>query len=245
MNEDMASFSDELEQALASLTPALQAVAATLEWPEFHNACAAGELELVRALLEAGIGPDAYPCTESEDDEPPLTWVARYRDQSSPEGLHVARLLIAHGAREPESDVERSSFVDEGTPLFAALLREDVSLSRLLIAAGADPDLALEYAEDREVELFQALQEPPWTAPVDTVPRYYIAFDEDQAIRGVGTTLEGALVAAAQQGSGSFETLPASERLIARFLSGDEVSWVGDSAADLDDSDDCDEDEDT
>lgn len=132
--------------AVAQLPASLQQIAARMDSPVLHTACVAGELELVRALIDAGLAPDMYPCTEDEEDEPPLTWIARYRDTTCDSAVIVAKLLI-------ERDVD----VDEGLPLLAAAENEDLTMMRLLLAAGADPEAAIEEAEPREVHLIRQM----------------------------------------------------------------------------------------
>lgn len=145
----MSDFEDALElacTAIAKLPQALQEVAAGFEAPILHSACAAGELDLVRGLLDAGLAPDMYPCTEDEDDEPPLTWIARYRNKTNESALTVATLLI-----------ERGAGIDEGLPLWAAAENKDVSMMRLLLAEGADPALVYEVAQPSEISLVEQI----------------------------------------------------------------------------------------
>jgi hypothetical protein len=217
------------KSAIAQLPPELQEVASRMEDPVFHSACTAGELDLVRGLLDAGLAPDMYPCTEDEDDEPPLTWIARFRDQSDPRALEVAQLLIDRGAG-----------VDEGLPLAAAVIENDLPLARLLLDAGADADLALDELDNAQ----QLILEQLVAAGLSTQPQpsgYFIAFnEEDQSILAVGESSgEARDSAAAVLKAENFDpgvtvgTMPASERLVARFLSGEMPSWVGDDVADL------------
>lgn len=146
----MKDFEDEvlesIEKAVAQLPPSLQAVASKMDSPVFHSACTAGEIELVLGLLDAGLDPDMYPCSDDEDDEPPLTWIARYRDQTSAEALNVAQLLIDRGAD-----------ANEGKPLLAAAQNNDAPMIRLLLAAGADPDKLVHDGEPEELEFIQAI----------------------------------------------------------------------------------------
>jgi hypothetical protein len=135
---------EAMEGAIAQLPPKLQKVAARLEPPVLHSASVAGEVDLVVALLDVGLAPDMYPCTDDYDDEPPLTWIARYRDKTSESALIVAKLLI-----------ERGAGVDEGLPLWAAAEVEDLPMMQLLLAAGADPALVFEVADPQEIHLIE------------------------------------------------------------------------------------------
>jgi ankyrin repeat protein len=132
--------------AISKLPPALQDLAARQDAPIFHSACAAGEIDLVRGLLDAGLPPDTYPCTEDENDEPPLTWIARYRDLSDGRTLEIAQLLIDRGAN-----------VDEGMPLAAAIVEGDVLLAQLLLAAGADVEQVLDELDESQQRLLESL----------------------------------------------------------------------------------------
>jgi hypothetical protein len=220
------------KNAIAQLPPELQEVAGRMEDPVFHSACTAGELDLVRGLLDAGLAPDMYPCTEDEDDEPPLTWIAKFRDQSEPRALEVAQLLIDRGAG-----------VDEGLlPLAAAVIENDLPLVRLLLDAGADADLALDELDNAQ----QLILEQLVANGLSTRPQpsgYFIAFnEEDQNILAVGESSDEARdSAAAVLKAENYDpgitvgTMPASERLVARFLSGEMLSWVGGDVADLED----------
>ena len=135
-----------MTDAVAELPPQLREIAARLDPQWFYAASAAGELDLVRGLLDAGLAPDMYPCSDDENDEPPLNWIARYRDVASLNGLAVATLLLDRGAG-----------VDEGLPLLAALETEDLSMIRLLLAAGADPGLVLEEASPQQAKLLESI----------------------------------------------------------------------------------------
>ncbi len=132
----------KIGEAVAQLPPGLREIASKLDSPVFHSACTAGEVDLVRGLLDAGLSPDMYPCSEDEDDQPPLTWIATYRDQTSNDALNVAQLLIDRGA-DP----------NEGMPLLAAAENEDVPMIRLLLAAGADPEMLVYEAEPEQIQL--------------------------------------------------------------------------------------------
>ena len=209
---------DEIEQLPADLRKVADLYADSV----FHSACVAGELALVTALVDLGVAPDAYPGTEDEDDEPPLTWIARYRDQTSSVALHVAQFLIGRGAG-----------VDEGTPLLAALVAEDVSLALMLLAAGADPELDEDDLGDREAALLNALLETGWSARANPNTTYFVALLDGEEIAGVGL-VEGEALASAEAAQEALTAMPASGRLVARYLSGEEFSWTGEDLADLD-----------
>ena len=122
--EAMAAAVERIED------PELRERARDLAFPELHHAAIQGDVELVEALLNAGLGPDMYPCTEDSDDEPPLVWVAQHRqpELDDPSLLAVALLLLDRGA-----------CVDEGTmpPLHYAAEIEDEEMMALLLGAGA------------------------------------------------------------------------------------------------------------
>lgn len=135
-----------IDEAVAQLPQALQEIASRMDSPVFHSACTAGEVELVRGLLDAGLSPDMYPCSDDEDDEPPLTWIARYRDMTSDDALRVAQLLINRGAD-----------ANEGMPLLAAAENEDVLMISVLLEAGADPELMVYDAEPEQIQLVKKI----------------------------------------------------------------------------------------
>lgn len=112
--------------------PDLVIRARDLGFPELHHAAIRGDVEVVEALLDAGLAPDMYPCTEDGDDEPPLVWVAQHREGRLADTslLAVAMMLLDRGAA-----------VDEGTlpALHYAAELEDEEMMTLLMGAGADP----------------------------------------------------------------------------------------------------------
>ncbi|QWF18147.1 ankyrin repeat domain-containing protein [Lysobacter capsici] len=116
--------------------PELRERARDLAFPELHYAAIRGDVEVVEALLNAGLAPDMYPCTEDGDDEPPLAWLAQHREGRVDDTslLAVAMLLLDRGAA-----------IDEGTlpPLHYAAELEDEEMMALLL--GADG----EYGETR------------------------------------------------------------------------------------------------
>lgn len=78
----------------------LLARACDLSFHEFHHAAIRADVEVVEALLEAGLAPDMYPFTEDGDDEPPLAWLAQHREGRLEDTslLAVAMLLLDRGA---------------------------------------------------------------------------------------------------------------------------------------------------
>lgn len=222
-NQEETKAMQEIEDAVAKLSPELREIASRLEAPTLHSACAAGEIDLVRALLDIGLAPDMYPCIDEEDDEPPLTWIARYRDIESTSALTVAELLIARGAG-----------VDEGMPLLAATEAEDLSMIRLLLAAGADPELILQEAGLQQRKLLESVITLGWHRQPYSRSEYHIAFNDDQQILAVGDTEEGARRASLAKSDGdTVHFMRATERLVARFLSREELCWEGSGLADL------------
>lgn len=221
--QEEAKAMQELDDAVAKLSPALREIASRLEAPIFHSACVAGELDLVRALLDLGLAPDMYPCSDDEDDEPPLTWIARYRDIGSTNALAMAELLVARGAG-----------IDEGMPLLAAAEAEDLSMIRLLLAAGADPELIFQEADLQQRKLLESVIALGWHRQPYLASDYHIAFSDDQQILAVGDTEAGARKASLAKSDGdTVHFMRATERLVARFLSGEELCWEGSGLADL------------
>ena len=146
MTQDKGEALEMMTVAVAQLPQSLRDIAARINSPVLHSACVAGELDLVRGLLDAGLAGDMYPCSEDEDDEPPLTWIARYRDKTYDSALSVAKLLIDRGAG-----------VDEGLPLLAAAENDDLHMMQLLLEAGADKELVIDEAGPEEIELIENL----------------------------------------------------------------------------------------
>jgi hypothetical protein len=77
--------------------------------------------------LDAGLAADTYPCTEDEDDEPALVWLARDELLSSDEKIIVATLLLDRGAD-----------VNEGGALDHAKEAEEESFVEFLVRRGAE-----------------------------------------------------------------------------------------------------------
>ncbi|OEZ02516.1 hypothetical protein BIY45_01070 [Stenotrophomonas sp. BIIR7] len=123
---DFAQAFEQLQRVVHGLPDDLAARAKDFGFPHLHRACVNGDLELVKALLAAGIGPDLYPCTEDEDDETPLVWLAQSEDMTIELKIQVSELLLAHGAS-----------VDEGDPVEHALEVGDDAFAEFLKANGA------------------------------------------------------------------------------------------------------------
>lgn len=127
--------------AIQKLPPGLRERATELPFPQLHNACLNCDLELVAALISAGLNSDMYPCTDDEDDQPPLVWLAEHYDGDIKPAKETIDLLIQLGAD-----------VDEGCPLLAAAERGHAKLVDAFIAAGADTATALDDDPSSEAE---------------------------------------------------------------------------------------------
>jgi hypothetical protein len=127
------SVEDEMLAAIETLPPGLRERAAELPFPQLHNACLNCDLQLVAALVNAGLAADMYPCTDDEDDQPPLVWLAEHYDGDIKPAKQTIDLLIKLGAD-----------VDEGCPLLVAAERNHAKLVGAFIAAGADTAAALD-----------------------------------------------------------------------------------------------------
>lgn len=90
--------------AVDRLPPKLVERGRALDYPPLHHACLRGEVELVRGLLEAGIGPNSYPFTEDETDEPPLIWLITADTLDTDTKIAVASLLLEFGADVGEGE---------------------------------------------------------------------------------------------------------------------------------------------
>lgn len=124
-NEDFRLVFDQMCAAIETLPAEMIDRGRLLPFPQLHVACVEGELDLVEALLGAGVAPDTYPCTEDDDDEPPLVWLAK--EGMDPDiKIRVAELLIARGAD-----------VDEGGALGMAQEIGDDDFARFLRKFGA------------------------------------------------------------------------------------------------------------
>ena len=113
---------DEMLDAVKALPECVQERGRSLMYPQLHNACVMGDVELVRALLATGLGPDAYTYTDDEDDQPPLVWLARDLELDFEVKRQVAEALFAAGASVEEGDPEEEA-KDVGDDDFASFLR--------------------------------------------------------------------------------------------------------------------------
>ncbi|HIB8541927.1 hypothetical protein RKE57_05825 [Stenotrophomonas geniculata] len=95
---------DEMLDAVKALPEGLHERGRSLMYPQLHNACVMGDVELVRALLATGLGPDAYTYTDDEEDQPPLVWLARDVELDFEVKCQVAEALIAAGASVEEGE---------------------------------------------------------------------------------------------------------------------------------------------
>lgn len=112
---------DEMLDAVKALPEGLQERGRSLMYPQLHNACVMGDVELVRALLATGVGPDAYTYTDDEEDQPPLVWLARDGELDFEVKCQVAEALIGAGASVEEGDPEAEA-KDVGDDDFASFL---------------------------------------------------------------------------------------------------------------------------
>ncbi|MCR1803738.1 hypothetical protein NTC87_00790 [Stenotrophomonas geniculata] len=110
---------DEMLDAVKALPEGLQERGRSLMYPQLHNACVMGDVELVTALLATGLDPDAYTYTEDEEDQPPLVWLARDVELDFEVKCQVAEALIGAGAsveegapKEEAKDLGDDAFVD-------------------------------------------------------------------------------------------------------------------------------------
>jgi len=125
-NEDFRLVFEQMHAAIERLPAELIDRGRLLPFPQLHVACVEGELDLAEALLGAGVAPDTYPCTEDENDEPPLVWLAKEEGMDPGVKIRVAGLLLAKGAD-----------IDEGGALGAAEEIGDDDFARFLREFGA------------------------------------------------------------------------------------------------------------
>jgi len=100
---------DEMLDAVKALPEALHERGRSLMYPQLHNACVIGDVELVRALLATGLDPDAYTYTDDDEDQPPLVWLARDIELGFEVKRQIAEALIAAGASVEEGEPEEEA----------------------------------------------------------------------------------------------------------------------------------------
>jgi len=106
---------DEMLDAVKALPEGLQERGRSLMYPQLHNACVMGDVELVSALLATGLDPDSYTYTDDDEDQPPLVWLARDTELDFEVKRQIAEALLAAGAsvEEGEPEEEARSIGDE------------------------------------------------------------------------------------------------------------------------------------
>lgn len=112
---------DEMLDAVKALPEGLQERGRSLRYPQLHNACVMGDVELVMGLLATGLAPDAYTYTDDDEDQPPLVWLARDVELSFEVKRQVAEALLAAGASVEEGDPEEEA-EDVGDDDFSSFL---------------------------------------------------------------------------------------------------------------------------
>lgn len=95
---------DEMLDAVKALPESLQERGRSLMYPQLHNACVMGDVELVTALLATGLDPDAYTYTDDDEDQPPLVWLARGVELDFEVKRQIAEALLAAGAGLEEGE---------------------------------------------------------------------------------------------------------------------------------------------
>lgn len=116
---------DEMLDAVKALPEGLHERGRSLMYPQLHNACVMGDVELVTALLATGLDPDAYTYTDDDEDQPPLVWLARDLELDFEVKCQVAEALIAAGASVEEGEPEEKA-KSIGDHDFANFLRSKV-----------------------------------------------------------------------------------------------------------------------
>lgn len=116
---------DEMLDAVKALPEGLQERGRSLMYPQLHKACVMGDVELVTALLAAGLDPDAYTYTDDEEDQPPLVWLARGVELNFEVKRQIAEALIGAGASVEEGDPEEEA-KEVGDDDFASFLRSKI-----------------------------------------------------------------------------------------------------------------------
>ncbi|MDP9618775.1 ankyrin repeat domain-containing protein [Stenotrophomonas maltophilia] len=100
---------DEMLDAVKALPEGLRERGRSLMYPQLHNACVMGDVELVRALLATGLDPDAYTHTDDDEDQTPLVWLARDVELAFGVKRQVAEALLAAGASVEEGEPEEEA----------------------------------------------------------------------------------------------------------------------------------------
>lgn len=100
---------DEMLAAVKALPEGLQERGRSLMYPQLHNACVMGDVELVTALLATGLDPDAYTYTDDDEDQPPLVWLARDLELDFDVKRQIADALLAAGADIQEGEPEETA----------------------------------------------------------------------------------------------------------------------------------------
>lgn len=95
---------DEMLDAVKALPEGLHERGWSLMYPQLHNACVMGDVELVTALLATGLDPDAYTYTDDDEDQPPLVWLARDMELDFEVKRQIAEALLAAGASVEEGE---------------------------------------------------------------------------------------------------------------------------------------------
>lgn len=121
---------NEMLDAVKALPEGLQERGRSLMYPQLHNACVMGDVELVRALLATGLGPDAYTYTDDEDDQPPLVWLARDLELDFEVKRQIGEALLTAGASAEEGEPEREADAI-GDKDFADFLRSKSRLEEM------------------------------------------------------------------------------------------------------------------
>lgn len=100
---------DEMLDAVKALPEGLQERGRSLMYPQLHNACVMGDVELVTALLATGLDSDAYTYTDDDEDQPPLVWLARDTELGFEVKRQIAEALIEAGASVEEGAPEEEA----------------------------------------------------------------------------------------------------------------------------------------
>lgn len=124
-NEAFRERFDEMLDAVKALPEGLHERGRSLMYPQLHNACVMGDVELVTALLATGLDPDAYTYTDDDEDQPPLVWLARDVELDFEVKRQLAEALLAAGASVEEGEPEEEAKEVEDDD-FASFLRSKI-----------------------------------------------------------------------------------------------------------------------